>query len=528
MIGNNDRKHDEITRRTFLARAAALGISTGLASNIFASAAHAATPKKGGFLKFGMFNGSQNDSLDPGTWPATFTQCGFNGSLYNNLTEIAADGNIVPDLAESFEPSNGAKTWVFKLRKGVTFHDGKSLVAEDVKESFLYHMGAKSTSGAKSLLSQIESIKSDGPHTIVFNLTSGSADFPFLVADYHLSIMQAKKEGGIYWQKGIGTGSFILEHFAPGTSLKMKRNPNYHKEGKPYIDGFEFINIPDAAARTNALVTGGVDYIAQVARQTIPLLQRNSKLSILRTPSLSHHSFDMDTSRAPFNDPNVRLALKHALNREDIVRKAYLGEATNNGLDNPVAPVMTFYKAPTPQHEYNIVKAKEYLRKAGRTSLDVDLSVATTAFPGALEAAALFKEHAAKAGININIIKEADDGYWQSVWLKKPFVGVNWFGRPTCDWLFSSFYSRDAKWNSTHWGNDRFNQLLVQARSETDKVVRAAKYAEMQQLIHDDGGSLIVAFVSYIDALNNKIGHGVVGGTFPNDNLRMTERWWVV
>ena len=234
----------------------------------------------------------------------------------------------------------------------------------------------------------------------------------------------------------------------------------------------------------------------------------------------------MDTTAKPFYKPDVRMAFKYAIDRDDIIRKVFLGEAMK-GNDTPVASSMPFYKNPSPQIDYNIEKAKEHLAKAGLTSLDVDLSVAGAAFPGAIDAAVLFKEHAAKAGININVVRESDDGYWENVFLKKPFNGCDWYGRATCDWLFSLAYSEDASWNNTHWKNPRFNELLVSARSETDQTKRAAEYAEMQQILHDDGGVITVAFVNWVYGLSKKIAHGPISGIFPCDNLRMSERWWM-
>ncbi|MEO9338362.1 ABC transporter substrate-binding protein [Mesorhizobium sp. SB112] len=518
----------QISRREFLGRSTALLAAAGFSNSAISNLAFAADePKKGGFARFGMSDASQNDTLDPGTWPASFAQAAFNGSLCNNLTEIAADGTIIGDLAESFEPSDDAKKWVFKLRNGVTFHDGKSLTVEDVQESFRFHMGESSTSGAKAILSQVASIDKDGENNVVFTLNSGSADFPYLVADYHLSIMQAKEGGGIDWQKGVGTGSFKLEDFEPGSSIKMTRNPNYHKDNKPYLDEFEFIAITDPTARTNAFVTGEIDFMNDLEVKNMPLVQRNSELVIERVPSLRHFTFDMDTSVAPFDNLDVRLALKYAIDREDILRKVFLGEG-KVGNDTPVASAMPFYKDPTPQYAYDIEKAKEHLKKAGLTSVDVDLSVSEAAFPGCIDAAVLYKEQAAKAGININIVREADDGYWENVWLKKPFSGVDWYGRATCDWLFSTVLAADAPWNSTHWKNPRFNELLIEARAETDQDKRAAQYAEMQQIVHDDGGMLTLAFVNWNYGMSKKIGHGTIGGIFPCDNLRMTERWWLV
>lgn len=518
-----DFERARLSRRSLLACSAAFAATTSV--GLVPTTAFGQEPSRGGSARFGMSDGSQNDSLDPAGWPTTFTEAAFSGSLCNNLTEILPDGTIVGDLAENFESSDGAKKWLFKIRKGVTFHDGKILTPRDVIETFRYHTSEKSTSGAKPILSQVTDIAQDGEDNVVFTLDSGSADFPYLVADFHLSIMQAKSEGGIDWQKGVGTGAFRLENFDPGASCKMTRNPNYHKNNKPYLDEVEFVCLLDPTARTNALLTGEIDYMIDLDAKSIPLVERNPDLEVQRVPSLRHWAFDMDTSVAPFNNPDVRLALKYAIDREDILRKAFFGEG-KTGNDSPVAAGMPFYKDPAPRFNYDIGKAKALLAKAGLTSLDVNLSVADSAFPGCIDAAVLYKEHAAKAGININIIREADDGYYDNIWLKKPFCGVDWYGRPTCDWLFSTVLATDAPWNDTHWKNQRFNELLVAARAETDQSRRATQYGDMQQIIHDDGGMLVLAFVNWDYGLSKKLKHGDIGGTFPCDNFRMAERWW--
>jgi peptide/nickel transport system substrate-binding protein len=138
----------------------------------------------------------------------------------------------------------------------------------------------------------------------------------------------------------------------------------------------------------------------------------------------------------------------------------------------------------------------------------------------------LFKEQAAKAGIEVNLIREADDGYWDKVWLKKSFVSVDWFGRATIDWLFTTVYAKGAAWNDTPFADPHFNDLLLQARPETDETKRAAIYKEMQQIIHDDGGTLLVAFANYTSGVAKKLGYGAIGGIFPMDNGRASERWW--
>ncbi|MFZ5791276.1 MAG: ABC transporter substrate-binding protein [Pseudomonadota bacterium] len=512
-----------ITRREFMGRAAALGMTTALATTL-ASKIAGAEPKKGGFARFGLAHGATTDSLDPGTWPDTFTQTAFWGTMCNSLTEVDAKGNIVGDLAESMEPSDGAKKWVFKLRKGLTFHNGKDVTSDDVLASYRHHMGADSKSAAKSNLASVADIKTDGPQTVIFTLTGGSADFPYLTSDYHIPIMPAK-DGKMDWQAGIGSGPFALEKFEPGVSAKFKRFANYHKSGLPYFDEVEYLALTDVTARTNALTTGEVHWIGRCDLKTLNLLQRNKDLEIDEVTGYGHYVLAMNCTMAPFDNADVRNALKYALDRDDIAKKIFLGHATV-GNDNPIAPAVKYAINPEPIHKYDVDKVKFHLKKAGLSSLKVDLSVADAAFDGAVDTAALYKESAAKAGIDINIVREPNDGYWDNVWLKKAFCASYWSGRPTADWMFTTTYAKGAAWNETFWDNARFNELLVTARSETDDKKRAAMYGEMQQLVHDDGGVIVLVFNNYVSAHTKKLAHGELASNWENDGLKMAERWW--
>lgn len=516
-------RRGQISRRAFLAQSSALLAAGALAGIPGVARAQGGEPKSGGLLRLGLHNASQNDNLDPGTWSTSWTGAGFNGAVYNNLVEILPDGTAEGDLAESWETGEGAVEWRFKLRQGITFHDGRSLTAEDVRQSFLHHMKPDSTSGARAIVQQIADIQTDGSDTVVFTLSEGNADFPYLLSDYHLSVFPALEGGGIDIEAGKGTGAFLLDSFEPGIALRLVRNPNYHKNNKPWLDEVEFISVPDATARLNALLTGEVDFIQDVDIRNVPMIEGSADFHVQRVPGLRHFSFDMDTRVAPFDNPDVRLALKYALDRDDVIEKVFLGEG-RKGNDNPVSQIQKFWHE-MPQRDYSVEKAKEHLAKAGMDSVSVDLHVAENAFAGAIEAAVLYQGHAAAAGININVVREAADGYWENVWLKKPFAGVDWFGRATVDWLFSTIYTSDAPWNAG-WSNARFDELHALARAETDEAKRTAYYAEMQQIVHDDGNILTVAFVDWRNAISNKIGYGEVGGLMPLDNMRICERWW--
>ena len=485
------------------------------------AAVQPAGPKKGGLFKMGVGHGATTDSLDPATYPDQFTGTMGWGSIGNSLTEMNAKGEITPDLAESFEASDGATKWVFKLRKGVTFHDGKNVTPDDVIASFRHHMGADSKSAAKSILTGISDIKADGDN-VVFTLSAANADFPFYTSDYHIPIMPAK-DGTVDWQSGIRTGPFKLEKFEPGVRAKMKRNENFYKD--VWFDEFEMICIPDVAARTAALTSGEIHYMDRCDLKTLSQLQATPGIKITEVTGYGHYVLPMNVTVAPFDNVNVRLALKHAIDRKAIVDKIFFGHGTP-GNDNPIAPTIQYWIDPQPRHDYNPEKAKEYLKKAGLDSLKVDLSTADAAFAGAIDACTLFKESAAKCGIEINVIREPDDGYWDNVWMKKPWVASYWNGRPTCDWMFATAYADDAAWNDAFWKNPRFNELLKAARSETDSSKRAAMYAEMQQIQADDGGNIVIMFNNYVSAHSDKLAHGDIAANWDIDGMKIASRWW--
>lgn len=514
----------KVSRRDFVQLALAAGL-TATAGNLMFIEAARAEPKKGGTARLGLAHGATTDVLDPGQFPDTFPQVSFWGSMANSLTEVDAAGNINPDAAESYESADGASKWMFKIRNGLTFHNGKSVTANDVVESYRHHMTEDSRSAAKSLLAAVADIKADGNDTVVFTLQAGSADFPYLTSDYHLPILPAKDGGGIDWEAGIATGPFILEKFEPGVSTRLKRNPNYHKEGRPYFDEVLILALTDVTARTNALISGEVDWIGRCDLKTLGMLQSNPDIEITEVTGYGHYTLPMNVNIPPFDNPDVRNALKYAIDRQEIADKVFLGHATV-GNDNPLAPSVKFAIDPQPKHAYDPEMAKSLLKKAGISDLTVDLSVANAAFAGATDAALLYKEQAAKAGININVIREPDDAYWDNVWLKKPWCASYWSGRPTADWMLTTTYAAGANWNDTFWDNKRFNELLVAARAESDEAKRAAMYAEMQQLIHDDGGQIVLVFNNFVSANSKKLAHGTIAPNWEVDGLRLTERWW--
>ncbi len=398
------------------------------------------------------------------------------------------------------------------------------MTAEDVIFSINHHRGEESKSAAKAYLKSIENIKTDGKYEIIFELSGGSADFPFILGDYHLSICPAGTKGQ-EWEKGIGTGGYILERWEPGVRAFSKRNPNYWKEGRAHFDEVETLSIVDTNARTNALKTGQINYMDRVELKTVHLLKKMPGINVLATTGTAHYTIPMLVDKSPYNDNNVRMALKLAVDREALVKQILRGYG-QVGNDHPIAPVNKYHAKNLEQRKYDPEKAKFYMKKAGKLDHVFNLHAADAAFAGAVDAAVLIKEHAKKAGININVVREPDDGYWSNVWIKKEWVMCYWGGRPTEDMMFSVAYATDAPWNDTHWKNDQFNKLLVAARAELDTDKRRKMYEDMQEICRNDGGTIVPMYNQMVEASSDKLAHGPMSGHMALDGMRNTERWW--
>lgn len=489
-----------------------------------AERAHAQTPKKGGHYRAGIHDGNTTDSLDPATTEGV-GMIQLNHTNRNYLTEITPTNDIGPDASESWEASADASTWTFKLREGVEFHNGKSFTAKDAVDSLNYHRGEDSKSAAKALLSEVEEITADGDSHVVIKLKAGNADLPYVLSDYHLVMMPSDGEGNVDWESGTGTGPYKLESFEPGVLAKFTRNPNYFKEDRAHFDEVTFITLSDAAARNNALVTGEVDAISEAEAKTVKLLKRRPGLIVEEIPSGAHCTMPMHCDVAPFDNVDVRLAVKYAANRADMLAKSISGLGVV-GNDHPIGPTLPYW-ADIPQREYDLDKAKFHLKKAGHDSIDIELSTSDGAFAGAVDAALHLQETARPAGINIKVNREPADGYWSNIWLKKPFCVVSWGARPTPDVMFSLAYQKGAEWNESHWENDKFNAVLLEAKAELDQDKRAAMYAEMMTLCKDDGGTLVPFFRNRVYARSDKIARGEnISGNWELDGARSAERWW--
>ena len=516
-------RQNRISRREFMVEASAAGMTIAGASALWAQNAAAETPKAGGTYRLGLHDGNTADQMDPGRYQSV-GEIQLSHSHRSYLTEKTSENGLGGDMADSWSATPDAKVWTFELNKDASFHDGRKFTAKDAIASLNHHRGESTTSAAKVLLESVENIRADGDHTIVIELNQGFADLPWVMTDYHLTMLPANEDGTIEWDTGIGAGPYRIENHQPGVASNLVRHDGWHREGA-YFDKVEITVLNDPNARQTALVTGEVDAISSVDLKTLALLSRRRDVEVENVPSGSAITLPMFCDHEPFDNVDVRLALKLAIDREEIVEKILFGTGTP-GNDFHVSPNMPYWPD-IEQRKYDPDRAKFHLKQAGMDSLSVELSAADSVLPGAVDMVVLYSEQAKKAGINIKPVREANDSYWADVWLQKPFIFVKWGARPTPDNMFTLAYSADAAWNEAHWQNDRFNELLLLAKAELDETLRAEMYREMCQIARDDGGTIIPLFVNFVYARRSNLRRGAsLDASWECDGARSAHRWW--
>ena len=249
-------------------------LQTGVAAGVLAATGLPLRAQtRGGKLTAGLSGANTSDSWDSRTYSDLYMIASAQGAVFDSLTEVAADGSLVGELAESWEASADAKTWTFNLRQGVTFHNGKSFGADDVIESLQMHLGEESKSAAKPIVEAITEMTKLGEHQVQFTLTAGNADFPYLMSDYHLMMYPAGQiEEAI--AQGIGTGLYQVTSFDPGVRMTATRYADHYKgDSAGFFNEIEYIAINDNTARMNALMTGQVDAINRIDFKTEALLR---------------------------------------------------------------------------------------------------------------------------------------------------------------------------------------------------------------------------------------------------------------
>lgn len=474
-------------------------LTTGLAAGLLAASGMslALRPSVGGRLRAALPGGSPGDSWDARKGFGLFMAAAGHGAVFENLTEVTADGALKGELATGWTASRDARQWVFDLRAGVTFHDGTPFDAASVVESIDLHRQAGPTGAAWHLVDNIAGVRATSATQVQFTLHRGNADFPYLLSDRHLIIYPAGNIAAAM-RDGIGTGLYRVAQFEPGQRFVGWRVKDHYKDGSAgWFDQVEFLAVEGSAERVSLMQAGRVDAVAQIDPIQAEIIENDTNLQLTSTPGNQHISLNL----SQISDPSVRQAFKLGISREDALFDGLMGHG-HMGHDSPFGPFNQHYD--TAAQPFDPERALALLKSAGAAGFGLNLQ-GLGQFASALESA--LWPSLSQAGFT----KGGDAAVSAKLWS----------GRPTEDWMLAA--QSDLGGNSAE-----IDQLRSASMAELDHDKRAGLYAELQHRLRSNGAFAIPVFASFLHATSARIQQPVTqGNLWPMDNARFAQRWWM-
>jgi peptide/nickel transport system substrate-binding protein len=497
MIDQHDLDERRLSRASFL-RGTAAAVALAGAAPALARAA-SPKPKRGGTLRCGFVGAGTAETVNPFLGITPIDQARVQ-NLYDPLVIVNADLTRSPGLALEWNHNKTATVYEVKLRPGVEFHNGKTLGAEDLIYSI--QQMAKPTSAAVPFVSgiRLRDLKAINKTTVRIPLLFPDADLAANFTYYNTWIVP---KGQTNYKHPVGTGPFMFDSFVPGQQSIFKRNPHYWISGKPYVDALKFTSITDNTARLNALLSGQIDAMAQLPTQQAKAHAAAGDIQVLAAKSPQAMMFYMDTTKAPFTDNRVRLAMKLIADRPALINGALSGYGSvGNDIFGKGLP---FYDSALPQRQQDIPKAKALLKAAGKEGLTVALQTSEI-FPGFVEAATLLAAQAKAAGVKINLKQEPANAYYNPslLYLKMPFAETQW-PISSLKFFFLQALASNAPYNETHWHSKSWNTLLFKAIGESNKAKAQALWNQVQKIQYDQGGYINWTNADWVDGLSNKV-----------------------
>jgi peptide/nickel transport system substrate-binding protein len=417
-------------------------------------------------------------------------------NLYDNLTRLTADGSVEGDLAESFEPSEGAKVFTFKLRRNVKFHDGSPFSAADVVATFEKMFDPKTAAPYKAEMGPIAAVKALDDFTVRFELSSPYADLPKAITNATARIIS---------QKGIaefdkldttvfGTGPFILKEFAPNDRVVMERNPNYFRQGKPLIERLVFRVLPDTSTQLAALRNREVDVIADAEPDLFKEIAAVRGVKAHNVPGGTFNNIVLYANKPPFDNPKVRSAMRLAMDRKAMTDAITAGTGSPAD-DHPISASYEFFDKQTPIRKQDLAEARRLLKEAGHANGFQHKLVVSNSPATREKTAVVVQAMAQQVGIDLQIEMMDNARYGSTIWNKgiESYVG-NYSTRPDEEVILSKLYSAKYGIDEGRWAAPATEQMIDAIRAETDTAKRRELLVAYQRLARDEGPFIIPCF----------------------------------
>lgn len=425
-----------------------------------------------------MARAADTTGLDPHTQTA-FASLRLLELVYEPLVTLDANLNIVPALAESWTFADDAMTLTMNLRQGVKFHDGSDFTAADVVASFNRILNEETGAAARANYLSIASMDTPDDYTVVFNLSV--ADVPLLaaMASVNASIVPSEViESGDFAASAIGTGPFILDEWIPEEVTRLSANAEWWGEG-PFVDGIEMRVIPDEASILAALRAGEIDFALLNDPLVATLLNGDSSITLNAVPALAYHVFQLNPSRAPMDNLAVRQAMSCAIDRQEVLDTASLGEGTVTGpLTIPAYQVDTsgFFC-----YQKDLDRARELM--AGVEPFTIKAIVANAEPPTALSEAQSIQAQLAEIGITLEI-EPLELSVYVDRWLAGDFdsaIALNG-GRPDPYTMYARYWTSVGNLQVvTNYIDETLDSLMAAGRAEPSFENRLEIFTQFQQ-----------------------------------------------
>jgi peptide/nickel transport system substrate-binding protein len=463
---------------------------------------NAPRPKRGGTLTAGITGGTTADNLNAEN-NITATDNVRNELLYEPLTRYDQNALIRMVLAEELTPNANASSWTIRVRPDVTFHNGKSLSAEDVLYSLRYITNPKAPYQGSSMIAPLDlaNAKILDARTVRIPCFRPFSILPDVLADTITSIIPV----GYNPATPVGTGAFKYKSFSPGVQSVFTAYKDYWQPGLPYVDEVVVIDVANETAQVDGLLSGQFDLVNTLSASSIKTIQ-DSGNKVLISEGGGWTPFTMRVDVAPFSDVRVRQAFRNVVGRTQMMEAVFAGLGT---LGNDLFAIWDpAYNHSLPQREQDIDQAKFLLKQAGQENLSVELVTADIA-QGTVLAAQVLAQQAASAGIKVHLRELTATEFFGPNYLKWTFAQDYWYyfgylSQVTQATLPKAFY------NECHFNDPKYTSLYYQCCAITDPAKRVGLEHEMQEIDYTTNGYIIPYFPPVIGGYAKNL-QGVMG-----------------
>jgi peptide/nickel transport system substrate-binding protein len=510
----------EITRRQLLVGVGMLAAGLSMASVLAACgtsstpSATSSTPKRGGNFRLGVTGGGAKDMMDGQniiTKPdqARLVTAFETLLVYDRNYQLTNDG-----LAESVT-QDAPDTWTIRVKQGITFHDGKTLSADDVIYSLKRTLTDPTLFGNAGLGSvDVNGMTKMDDRTVRLKLKQADSTIGDQLGQYYNGIVPVGYTRFPATQNG--TGPYKFQSFTPGSQSVHVRNANYWRTGQPYFDMVTIIDFTDPSAQVNALLGGQVDAITDIPFGQVTTVNAHPELKVLDSPGGGWLPICMAIDLPPFTDNRVRQAFRLIADRQAIVTQVLSGHG--RVANDLYSPFDACFASDLPQRHQDLAQAKSLLKAAGQDGMTMDLHT-TDGAAGMVDVANVFANQAKGAGITLNV--KNDPNYYGDQYLKLA-LSVDFWGTRNYLPQVANGSIPTAPYNECHWppSGSNYLDLYHQALAEVDKTKRCAIVHDMQKLEYDQGGYIIPFFNNLTDAYSSKVsGFQVSKGTLNLDSF---------